>query len=85
MFAEFHPRSIAEQYNLTLLTDDWRLTLYPRRPDWGELFDRRRDRDEHHNLFHDPAHAEVRARLDRELNSDWPPAPDAGGPSLAVY
>lgn len=85
IFAEFHPRSIAEQYNHTLITDAWRLTLYPCRPGWGELFDRRQDPGEHRNLFHDPACTEVKARLCRELNSDWPAAANAGGPSLAVY
>jgi len=56
------PRAIHEQYNQTLITADWRLTIYPRRSDWGELFDRRADPGEHRNLFHDPDTADVRDR-----------------------
>jgi len=76
---EYHPRAIHEQYNQTLITADWRLTIYPRRSDWGELFDRRADPGEHRNLFHDPDTADVRDRLTARLEREWPPAAEAGG------
>ena len=85
IWAEYHPRTVAEQYNQTLITADWRLTLYPRRADWGELFDRRADRDETRNLFHEPEHQPVRDRLIARLQRDWPVAPEAGGPRIAIY
>ena len=85
VWAEYHPRTIAEQYNQTLITADWRLTLYPRRTDWGELFDRRADSDETCNLFHDPEHQPVRDRLIARLRREWPAAPEAGGPPIAIY
>jgi arylsulfatase A-like enzyme len=85
IWAEYHPRVIPEQYNHTLIAADWRLTLYPRRPGWGELFDRRADPDENRNLFHDPGHRRVRDELISCLQRDWPPAPEAGGPRIAIY
>jgi arylsulfatase A-like enzyme len=85
VWAEYHPRTIAEQYNQTLITEDWRLTLYPRRADWGELFDRRADPDETRNLFHEPEHQALRDRLAARLRRDWPAAPEAGGPRIATY
>ena len=84
-FAEFHPRAVSEQYNHTLITPDWRLTIYPLHEGWGELFDRKADPNEHHNLFHDERHRHVRDELWRQLNRRWSPAPDAGGRSIAVY
>ena len=85
VWAEYHPRTVADQYNQTLITADWRLTLYPRRPDWGELFDRRADRDETRNLFHEPEHRALRDELVAQLRRDWPAAPEAGGPRIAIY
>jgi arylsulfatase A-like enzyme len=85
VWAEYHPRAVVEQYNQTLITADWRLTVYPRQPGWGELFDRRADPDESRNLFHDPQWAEIRDRLITRLAEEWPPAADAGGPRIAIY
>ncbi|MBM3597280.1 MAG: arylsulfatase [Alphaproteobacteria bacterium] len=85
ILAEYHPRIVADQYNQTLITRDWRLTVYPRRSDWGELFDRQRDAGEHRNLFHERHLRSIREGLCERLGLIWPPAPDAGGPKLAVY
>jgi len=85
IWAEYHPRALPEQYNQTLITPDWRLTVYPRRRDWGELFDRRVDPDENCNLFYDPAWTSIRDGLIARLEREWPAAPDAGDPRIAVY
>jgi arylsulfatase A-like enzyme len=85
IWAEYHPRVVAEQYNQTLVTSNWRITLYPRRPGWGELFDRGADPSESNNLFHDAAHRSVREELTAWLRRDWPPAPEAGGRRIAIY
>jgi arylsulfatase A-like enzyme len=73
-FAEYHPRVVPNQYNQTIITSDWRLTLYPREHAWGELFDRKADPGEHHNLFHGHHSAAVREHLSARLAHDWPPA-----------
>lgn len=85
LVAEYHPRTRMETYNQTLMTDDWRLSIYPENPDWGELFDLRNDPGEHRNLFFDDPHAETRKLLEDQLARELPPAPVAGGPSLATY
>jgi len=85
LFGEYHPRASSQKYNQTLLTNDWRLTIYPERLDWGELFDRRGDPGEHKNLYFDPAFSSIRDELMMEIARDWPPAPDAGGQAIAVY
>ena len=54
-FLEFHPRIDGRFYNHSIVTDGWRMTLYPDgEPDWGELFDLEADPGEHENLFDDP-------------------------------
>ena len=85
VWAEYHPRAIADQYYQTIVTADWRLTLYPRRPDWGELFDRRADPDESRNLFYDAERAQICEQLATRMRAEWPPAADAGGPRIAIY
>jgi len=85
VWAEYHPRAIKEQYNQTLITVDWRLTIYPRRREWGELFDRHSDPDETRNLFRDPARADIRERLIAQIEHEWPPASEAGGQRIATY
>ena len=85
-YLEFHPRIDPRVYNHSLVTDDWRLTLYPDGPrEWGELFDRRIDPGEHRNLFLEAAHAATRARLAERLLRDFPPAPDAGTSLIAKW
>src|SRR5207244_9780810 len=78
IWAEYHPRVVPEQYNQTLITPDWRITLYTQRPDWGEMFDRRADRDENRNLFHDPEYRRLLEELRERLPRRVPAAPDAG-------
>ncbi len=46
----------------TLITSTHRLTVY-KGAHWGELYDHASDPDETHNLWEDPAHAEMRSRL----------------------
>ena len=78
-FLEFHPRIDPRVYNHSIVTDEWRLTLYPNGDrDWGELFDLERDPGEHENLFNHPEHLAVRDRLAERLVSHFPPAPTAG-------
>jgi arylsulfatase A-like enzyme len=50
----------------TFMTDDWRLTHY-KGENWGELYDRRNDPDESHNLWDDPGHAKKRGELTDRL------------------
>ena len=52
--------------------DDWRLTLYPHEPHWGELFDHRNDPGEHRNLFNEPEHGGTRVQLTELLQSEFP-------------
>lgn len=51
----------------TLVTQEYKLTVYSRHPDWGELFDRRNDPCEVHNLWNDAGAAAVKGRLMGEL------------------
>lgn len=85
IWAEYHPRVVPEQYNQTLITPSWRITLYPHREGWGELFNRIADPGEHRNLFHDREHRSVREQLTARLEREWPAAPDAGDPPIATY
>lgn len=50
----------------TLVTPRWRMTIAHGDP-WGELYDLANDPHEMDNLFEDPAHCDVRARLMEEL------------------
>ena len=85
-FLEFHPRMDARVYNHSIVTDGWRLTLYPNgERAWGELFDLEADPGEHENLFHDPAHGAVRDRLAERLASRFPPDPEAGTALIAKW
>lgn len=83
-FLEYHPRTDPRLYNHSIVTDGWRLTLYPESgADWGELFDLEADPEEHHNLFHDPAHRIHRDSLAEVLTSSFPAAPNTGTPLIA--
>jgi hypothetical protein len=85
MFAEYHPRTRMSTYNQTILTPEWRFTHYPENPTWGEMFNLRSDPGEHVNLFADPDHAMQRSMFTQQLHREFPPAPKAGGPSIATY
>ena len=85
-YLEFHPRIDQRVYNHSIVTEAWRLTLYPQSgEDWGELFDLRDDPGEHRNLFHDPDYGFIRDRLARRLNDDFAAAPDAGTDLIAKW
>ena len=85
-FLEFHPRIDGRVYNHSIVTDGWRLTLYPDgAPDWGELFDLEADPGEHENLFNDSGHRTVRDRLAERLSSRFPARPHAGSALIAKW
>ena len=85
-FLEFHPRIDRRVYNHSIVTDRWRLTLYPvGEPGWGELFDLEADPGEHENLFNDSAYRSVRERLAERLVSCFPAWPDAGTALIAKW
>lgn len=50
----------------TLVTDRYKLTVYPGR-EYGELFDLEEDADELHNLWDDPAYADLKDELRTKL------------------
>jgi arylsulfatase A-like enzyme len=85
LFNEFHPRVVPEQYNHSLVSEDWRLTLYPRSAGWGELFDLRADPEEHCNLFEESQSRATIARLTATLRAEFPACPDIDSPAVAVY
>ena len=85
-YLEFHPRIDGRVYNHSIVTEDWRLTLYPDGGEgWGELFDLQADPGEHANRFHDPSHAGVRDRLAQKLTRRFPAAPQAGTDLIAKW
>lgn len=86
-FAEYHPRSVANQYNQSIVTNEARLTLYPRAKNagWGEYFDRTGDPREHDNLFLDQHRQDEIARLSKVMSNAFPPRPDIPGRVLGFY
>ncbi len=86
-FAEYHPRSVPRQYNHSVVTDDFRLTLYPLAgaSNWGEFFDHRDDPGEHHNRYHDPDCSKKIMRLRKLLETELPAQPEVPGRSLGFY
>lgn len=46
----------------SVVTQDWQLSVY-KDQDWGELYDRRTDQRQTHNLWDDADHAGVRAKM----------------------
>ena len=85
-FLEFHPRIDGRVYNHSVVTDDWRLTLYPQSDDnWGELFDLQADPGEHRNLFDDAKYRVTRDRLADDLTKRFAAAPQAGTDLIAKW
>lgn len=72
-FGEYHASARLETYNQTLRTDRWRLTIYPDRHEWGELFDLDVDPAEHHNLYNEPRFFPVKEELAGMLAQEFPP------------
>lgn len=75
-FGEYHPSAKAELYNQTIRTDRWRLTLYPAKSEWGELFDLESDPCERRNIFHEPEMSGVVEELSEFLAREFPPQPE---------
>ena len=85
-YLEFHPRLDARLYNHSIVTEGWRLTLYPLGdPQWGELFDLQGDPGEGRNLFRDPDYRSVRAGLADGLRANFAASPDAGTRLIAKW
>ncbi len=85
-YLEFHPRIDKRVYNHSIVTDDWRLTLYPASDeDWGELFDLSADPGEHRNLFHDTKYRAIRNQLADDLNEGFAAAPQSGTELIAKW
>jgi len=74
-FGEYHPTARMDLYNQTVRTGQWRLTLYPQHPEWGELYDLSNDPKEHCNRFGDSFAKEVSAALREVLRMQFPPMP----------
>ena len=86
-YGEYHPRTVRNQYNHSIITAHERLTLYPEAEGkgWGEYFDHRDDPGEHHNRYHDPACQNRINVLRQQLLEDLPPAPRKGNKVLGIY
>ena len=84
-FGEYHPTARPELYNQTIRTDRWRLTLYPKQPELGELFDHEADPAEHENLFHMAAADGVRRDLAARLAAEFPPQPTVDNVALCKW
>lgn len=72
-FGEYHPTSRADVYNQTIRTDEWRLTLYPNTPEWGELFNLAEDPAERCNLYRERNVTAIRRSLSEVLIDRFPP------------
>ena len=74
-FGEYHPTSRADVYNQTVRTDEWRLTLYPNCPEWGELYHLAEDPSEKINLYNERDLRTARSNLSDLLKDRFPPCP----------
>ncbi len=84
-FGEYHPTAKPELYNQTVSTRRWRLTRYPARPQWGELFDLENDPGEHFNLFNEPGHEKLIEELSGILETNFPPQPEVDNTALCKW
>jgi arylsulfatase A-like enzyme len=84
-FNEFHPRVVANQYNHSFISEDWRLTLYPNSDEWGELFNLAADPYEQHNLFGRAESGKVISELTSILRGEFPACPEINSVSVADY
>jgi arylsulfatase A-like enzyme len=87
LLAEYYPRTVLNQYNLSYITNDWRLTVYPLAEDkgWGELFDRKKDPNEHINLYHNKKYKLQLRTLREQMERIVQPAPDVNVRTLSCY
>jgi arylsulfatase A-like enzyme len=67
-FIELKYPYVPPQYGIR--TETAKLIEYPDHPDWTEMFDLAKDPYETRNLYHDPAHRELRAKLEKELAAE---------------
>lgn len=72
-FGEYHPTVKPELYNQTVRTERWRLTIYPEKREWGELFDLESDPEEHQNLFHLTPYRGISKELEDVLAKEFVP------------
>ena len=85
LYGEHHTRAFEEQYNVSLITKQWRLSIYPENADWGELFDLKNDPGEHQNLYHAPEAQEVVKEMHDQLNREFPPSPKIDSEILGIF
>ena len=74
-FGEYHPTSRPDVYNQTVRTEEWRMTLYPNNPEWGELYHLAGDPSEQFNVYNEHNTRTVRSELSDVLESRFPPCP----------
>ena len=74
-FGEYHPTCRTDVYNQTVRTKQWRFTLYPNRPEWGELYCLDEDPCERLNRFGDQDTRNIQNHLKAVLNEKFPPHP----------
>ena len=85
VYAEYYPRAFEEQYNQSIITERWRLTLYPKCSEWGELFDLKADPHEQRNLFHEPSARSIVVELTERMAVEFPPNPVIDSEPLGLY
>ena len=86
VFAEYHPRSPAIQlYNQSVQSRKWRLTVYPEKPEWGELFDLGEDPFEHNNLFSEPEYTHTVRELKHTIDNYFPSRPKVTTERIAKW
>ena len=84
-YGEYHPTEQPELYNQTIRTHDWRLSIYPDAPHYGELFDLNTDRDEHRNLYNDPGFRDIQNALTAQLAREFPPQRGVDSPLICKW
>lgn len=85
LFSEYHPRAELDLYSQSVRTLDWRLTIYPHHPEWGELFDEREDSGELVNRYGDPSCRGVSRELRGVLTEEMPAQPAADSKRICLY
>jgi len=84
-FGEYHPTTRKDLYNQTIQTEKWRLTRYPKHPEWGELFNLEEDPGEHFNLFQSPDLRSLVIDLSSILEQQFPPEPNIGNEVICKW
>ena len=84
-FGEYHPTVRHDLYNQTVYKDQWRMTLYPEHPEWGELFDLEADPLEHRNRFYDEDSSFIKSVLSSLLEQEFPPQATVDNETLGKW